>query len=409
MSTIQPIKIGNRNVGPGYPTYIIFEVASTHANNWNIAKDYVRQAKEVGADALKFQLYEADKLLNPVAGILRPTYNYFKTAQTPKEWFPKLLSLCKKADIDLLCTPFDEVAASFLNDLGLPAIKIASGDLTNHQLLSHVAKFGKPVILSTGMANISEVNQAVNILKKSGCRELALLQCTSVYPMPYEDANMRAMQTLQNNFGAVVGYSDNGSEGVIVPLVAVAMGASIIEKHVTSQKQRGNMDDVFSLSVEEFTEMTKRIRLLEKEYKNNLNAALVDLKKEFGSAVETILGSKVKKPANFGIDRRDGTRMIEADERHWARRGIYPKKDISRGTRIAQDMIISIRPDVGISATEYSVIIGAEASEDLPAMQPILFEGKMVRRFKKSDIRRVYAGPSDKQFVEILKKTANFD
>lgn len=409
MSKIQPIKIGNRNVGQGFPTYVIFEVASTHANNWDIAKDYVQQAKEAGADALKFQLYEADKLLNPISSILKPAYDYFKTAQTPKEWFPKLLQLCKKAGIDLLCTPFDENAATFLNSLGLPAVKIASGDLTNHQLLAHVAKFKKPVILSTGMATMDEVKQAVSILKKTGCREFALLQCTSVYPMPYEDTNIRAMQTLQNAFKTIVGYSDNGSKGVMVPLVAVAMGASVIEKHVTSRKNRGSMDDVFSLTVSEFAQMVKRIRQLEKDYRGHLDAAIKDLAKEFGSDVRKVLGSGIKKPATFGILREDGTRMLESDERHWARRGVYPKKDIPKGTKITQDMIISIRPDVGVSAVLYNKIASIIASEDLPAMQPILFERESVRRFKKSDIRRVYTDPSDKQFVDILEKTANFD
>ncbi|KKQ18162.1 MAG: N-acetylneuraminate synthase [Berkelbacteria bacterium GW2011_GWA1_36_9] len=179
------IKIGQRKVCPGYPTYIIFEVASTHENNWKIAKKYVEQAKDAGADAVKFQLFEADKLLNPLTAGLKGTYDYFRTAETPKKWFPKLKKLCGKAKIDLLCTPFDEDSASFLDNIGVPAVKIASGELTNHQLLSHVAKFNKPVILSTGMATMDEVKQAVNVLKSNGCRELSLLQCVSVYPTSY--------------------------------------------------------------------------------------------------------------------------------------------------------------------------------------------------------------------------------
>lgn len=409
MNKIQPIKIGDRKVGPGLPAYIIFEVASTHANDWKIAKDYVKQAKDAGANALKFQLFTADGILNPLTPGLKGTYDYFKTTQTPRGWFPKLLGLCNKAKIDLLCTPFDEEAASFLNDLGLPAIKVASGDLTNHQLLSRIAKFKKPVILSTGMATMGEIKQAVRILEKNGCQELALLQCTSVYPMPYEDANALAIQTLVSEFKTVTGYSDNGSKGIIVPLVAVALGASIIEKHVTSQKERDNMDDVFSLSVEEFAQMVGRIRQLEKDNKGHLETALVDLKKEFGKNVGVVLGNGVKKPAQFGIKREDGTRMLEADERRWARRGIYPKEDIPRGTRITEDMIISIRPDVGTSAVLYEQIVGAKAIENLPAMQPILIHENSVRRFKKSDIKKVYCNPDDEQFVKILAKTASFD
>jgi len=408
MKKIRPIKIASRKVGPGMPVYIIFEVASTHANNWQIAKDYVDQAKEAGADALKFQLFTADGLLNPIASVLKPTYDYFKTAQTPRRWFPKLVELCKKRGLDLLCTPFDPDAASFLDSLGIPAIKIASGDLTNHQLLAHVAKFAKPVILSTGMGTLKEIRLAVDTLANSGCRELAILQCTSVYPMPYEDANILAMQTMQKKFGKVVGYSDNGSAGILVPLVAVSMSASVVEKHVTSQKARGNMDDVFSLSAEEFAQMVKRIRTIENNYRGNLTAAVSDLRSEFGQSVDTVLGSSKKTPAEFGILRDDGTRMLEADERRWARRGIYPKSDILKGTKITKDMIISVRPDVGVSALNYLQILGSIATEDLPARQPLVLSQGKVRRFRKADIRRIYRSKDEEQFVQILEKTANF-
>lgn len=401
MKNTKPIKIGRRLVGPGYPAYIIFEVASTHANDWNLASAYVKQAKEAGADAVKFQLFTADGLLNPISSILRPTYEYFKTAETPRDWFPKLKKLCQKEGIDLLCTPFDEDAATFLNDLGLPAVKIASGDLTNFKLLEHVARFEKPVILSTGMTTVEEIKQAVKILLKSGCRELALLQCVSVYPMPYEAANVRVMQTYKDKFNSVVGYSDNGSKGILVPLVAVAHGASVIEKHVTSQKQRGSMDDVFSISVEEFSEMVKRIR------KGN---TLEELKKEFGNGlIEQILGKSDQKPAKAGIKREDGTLMQEADERHWARRGLYPKKHIKKGVRITSDMLVALRPDVGISSIYYQNLIGASAQEDLPAKHPLKLEDQSVSLFRKSDIDKVYIDPSEKQFVEILTKTATFE
>jgi len=405
----ESVKIGRREVGPGRPCYIIFEVASTHENNWKIARNYVDQAKEVGADAVKFQLFEADKVLNPLTPGLKATYDYFKTAQTPRNWFPKLADLCKKAGIDLLCTPFDLCAASFLESVGLPAIKIASGELTNHQLLVHVAKFDKPVILSTGMATMREITAAVGILKNNGCSQLVILQCVSVYPMPYEDANVLAMRTLQEEFSCPVGYSDNGSKGYLVPLLAVTLGASVLEKHVTSQKRRGSMDDIFSLSVEEFALMVKKIRQLEKDYKNNLGGAIKDLKKEFGDDVRKALGNGIKKPGNFGVLREDGTRMLEADERQWARRGIYPVQLIRKGTKITGDMLISLRPDVGTSALSFDKILGAYAVEDLPSKHPILLKGKKVRRFRKSDIKKVYNKPNQKQFAEILTNTAKLN
>src|SRR3989344_3919161 len=192
MKNGRTLKIGNRTVGEGNPTYIIFEVASTHEGDWGVAKEYVSIAKDVGADAVKFQLFEADKVLNPITRGLKVTYDYFKKTETPRSWFSKLIDLCKDIGIDLLCTPFDEDAASFLNNIGIPAIKVASGELTNSPLLSHVAKFGKPVILSSGMANMEEVREAVHVLRNNECNQIALLQCTSVYPMPYEDANIAA-------------------------------------------------------------------------------------------------------------------------------------------------------------------------------------------------------------------------
>lgn len=387
------IKIGNKFVGNGYPSYIIFEVASTHANNWDIAKGYVKQAKEAGADALKFQLFRADKLLNPISSILLPTYNYFKTAETPRKWFPKLLKLCDKECIDLLCTPFDEDSANYLNKVGLPAIKIASGDLTNHQFLSHVAKFGKPVILSTGMASIDEVEKAVKVLENSGCNQYAILQCTSVYPMPYEAANLKAMKTLENKFNSMVGFSDNGSKGIVAPLVASALGASIIEKHVTSQKDRGNMDDVFSASLEEFAEMAKEIRNLEK----NLKGSLSILKKKYQKNVDKLLGDGMKKPAK-----------VEKTERHWARRGVYLKQDIAKGTKITREMLILLRPDVGISATNYYDILGCKTAENLKAKHPLLLKDNQVTMFRKSDIHSTYDS-EDKEFAQILSETALFE
>lgn len=402
----QIIKIGKRTVGEGNLAYIIFEVASTHEGNWKVARDYVRIAKDIGADAVKFQLFEADKVLNPIVKNLRPTYNYFCKTEAPRRWFPKLMELCKGAKIDLLCTPADLDAASFLDGLGILAIKISSGDLTNSPFLSHVAKFDKPVILSTGMGNMEEVREAVRVLRDNGCNQIALLQCTSVYPMPYEDANIAAMYTMQEEFDTVVGYSDNGSEGFLVPLVAVAMGASVIEKHVTYKKGRGHLDDTFALTIDEFAQMIKRIRELEKKYAGRLSNALDDLRDEFGKDVDKVIGSSIKEPARHGIIRDDGTRMLEVDERQWARRGVYPRRRIKKGEKLTSKNVFIIRPDVGTSVKNFDNVLGLVASEDLPAKTPILIGGDYVRRFRRSDIDKVYQGAKLKQFRDILKRDA---
>lgn len=408
MTTKKHFKIGKRIVGSGYPSYIIFEVASTHSMDWNIAKDYVTQAREVGADAVKFQLFTADNLLNPISSVLLNTYRYFQVSETPKKWFPKLLKLCQKEGVDLLCTPFDNGSATFLSKIGLPALKIASGDLTNHMLLTHIAKLGKPVVLSTGMANMKEVQEAMNILTKYKNNSVALLQCTSVYPMPYESANVRAMNSLKRKFRTTTGYSDNGSRGIAVPLIAIAMGASIVEKHVTSQKSRDNVDDKFSLSIEEFSVMVKRIREIEKIYKNNLAMALNDLKKEFGSVVKKTLGSTIKKPSEFGF-KKDGVTMNENKERHWARRGVYPKINIPAGTKVEKNMLICLRPDVGVPASKYNSVVGKLVAEDLQALLPIKLNQSKVEKFNKKDILIYYKTRKQKEFANELNKTALFD
>jgi len=403
------IHIGKRIVGPGHPTYVIFEVASTHGNDWEMAKKYVGQAADAGADAIKFQLFEADKLLVPLTPGLKGTYDYFKTAETPREWFPKLKALCDEKGIDLLCTPFDIDSAKFLDDVGVPAVKNASGELTNLQLLASIATFGKPIIMSTGMATMEEVERAVKILRANGANEIVPLQCISVYPTSFEDANVRAMQTLGDTFNTIFGYSDNGSAGALVPLMAVAMGASVIEKHVTAKKERGSIDDVFSMSVEEFAEMIQRIRAI--DARADKEAVLKELRTEFGEDFDKALGDGIKQPALHGTRvTHPGVEgsyvMREADERQWARRGVYLNRPVPKGAVITKEMLSLLRPDVGISGVAYERVIGKIAGEDLPAKLPLKMLGEQVMRFHRSDIAATYTDPV---FVEALNSTALFE
>ena len=369
--------IGRREIGPGKPVYVIFEVASTHANDWDAAAAYVGQAASVGADAVKFQLFEADKLILPLTPGLKGTYDYFKTAETPRELFPKLKALCDEKGIDLLCTPFDTSAAEFLDGVGVPAVKIASGELTNLQLLEAVARFGKPIIMSTGMATMEEVRAAMKTLRDGGAKDIVPLQCVSVYPTSFEDANVRAMEAMGKEFGVLSGYSDNGSRGALVPLLAVAMGASVIEKHVTSKKERGNLDDVFSMSVAEFGEMVKKIRAIEK--RADTQNVLAELKKEYGEDFDKAQGDGIKRPAPHGTlvehpGVKDPFVMREADERQWARRGVYLKEPARKGTIVTEDMLLLLRPDIGISALRYGEVVGKAAGEDLPARAPLVLQ-----------------------------------
>ncbi|HCR52264.1 TPA: hypothetical protein DIV48_01280 [Candidatus Kaiserbacteria bacterium] len=405
------MRIGMKEVGPGNPTYVIFEVASTHGNDWETAKAYIAQAADAGANAVKFQLFTADTLINPLTPGLKGTYDYFKTAETPREWFPKLKVLCDEKGIDLLCTPFDIDSARFLDEVGVPAVKIASGELTNLQLLESVATFGKPIIVSTGMATMQEVERAVHILRTNGAKEIALLQCVSVYPTSFEDANVSAMNTLGDALDTIIGYSDNGSVGALVPLMAVAMGASIIEKHVTSKKERGSLDDVFSMSVEEFAQMVMKIRAI--DARADKKEVLKELREEFGADFDKALGDGIKRPAPHGtLVTHPGVegefRMKEADERQWARRGVYLNQAVAKGTTITKEMLTLLRPDIGISSVDYERVIGTVAGEDLPPMLPLKMQGEAVVLFHKADIAPTYADPSEAGFVKMLGETALF-
>ncbi|PIR83406.1 hypothetical protein COU19_00395 [Candidatus Kaiserbacteria bacterium CG10_big_fil_rev_8_21_14_0_10_56_12] len=377
----QVLQIGQHTVGRGHPTYIIFEVASTHENNWETARAYVEQAARVGADAVKFQLFEADKLLLPLTPGLKGTHDYFKTAETPRDWFHKLKTLCDEKGIDLLCTPFDSDAATFLDEVGVPAVKIASGELTNLQLLESVAGLGKPIIMSTGMATMDEIDRAMHILRTHGAEEIALLQCVSVYPTSFEDANVSAMNTLGERFHTVIGYSDNGSAGDLVPRMAVALCASIVEKHVTSQKARGSLDDVFSMSVDAFGDMVQSIRAI--EARDDKDAVLKELQEAFGDDFAKALGDGVKRPAPHGTRKThpgvEGTFVQrEADERQWARRGVYLNRRVSKGASIEKSMITLLRPDIGISGVEYEHVVGQIAGEDLKEYSPLQYRGGQV-------------------------------
>ena len=394
-------------------TYIIFEVASTHENDWETAKNYVAQAADAGADAVKFQLFTADGLLAPVTKAFEETYKYFKKSETPREWFGKLKQLCDERGIDLLCTPFGRDEASFLNSIGVPAVKIASGELTNLELLSHVAKFGKPIILSTGMATMDEIHRAVEVLRSNDASEITILQCVAVYPTSFEDANVSAVISLKKEFNTPVGYSDNGSKGLLVPLLAVALGASVIEKHVTSKKDRGSIDDVFSMDVGEFTEMVKRIRDIEKRLPAEKETILKELEQEFGEDFKKAYGDGIKRPAIHGTKKtQPGVEgefiQRESDERHWARRGVYLSCDAKAGEKITSDMLTLLRPDVGISGIDYESAIGKIAGEDLLAKIPLKIKDNKVFQFRKEDIFSAYKDPADKAFAETLLRDATF-
>lgn len=270
----RPLMIGNRRIGPGEPTYVVAELSANHHHDFALAEQLVRAAKNAGADAVKLQTYTPDTMTIRCDGEYfrigkgtiwegRNLYDLYGEAYTPWSWHPKLQSVAHELGMDLFSTPFDATAVDFLQDLGVPAHKIASFEIVDLPLLRRVAATGKPILMSTGMATLGEIGDAVRAVRAAGCRELALLKCNSAYPAPPEEMNLATIPHMAASFGVPVGLSDHTLE-VTVPAVAVALGACIIEKHFTLSRATPGPDSSFSLEPHEFSGMVKAIRMAEK-------------------------------------------------------------------------------------------------------------------------------------------------
>jgi len=333
------------NCCKNHSTFIIAEIGSNHNESLEQAKMLIRASKDAGANAVKFQSFTPNELINAkILGgskrwIKNPVWDTLEKSKLPLTWHRKLKEFCGELGIIFLSTPFDTERASLLNEIGVDAFKIASGDLTFYPLIKHIAKFNKPIILSTGMAYLDEVKRAVNLIKNEGNEKIILLHCVSNYPAKLEDANIRAMVTLRDTFNLPVGYSDH-SPGYIVPLGAVALGACVIEKHITFDRSLKGPDHPFALEVEEFSEMAKKIRELEKT-----------------------LGDDEKRPVTG-----------EIPERKLARRGLYAKFDISKGTILRKDMIKMVRPAYEDDFKDPQELLNRKAKMNIEKDEPITLE-----------------------------------
>ncbi|MDO8427575.1 MAG: N-acetylneuraminate synthase family protein, partial [Deltaproteobacteria bacterium] len=318
------------------------EIGSNHDSDLNKAKDLIKAAKHAGADAIKLQSFTAEGLINRLRPddsgkwVPHPAYPVIERLAVPEDWHYILMEFSKKAGITFLSAPFDEDRARLLQEIGVEAFKIASGDLTNDLLLKQVARYRKPVILSTGASYLSEVNRAVKLLTGEGNNEIALLHCASLYPPSYEEVNIRSMVTLKENFKCPVGFSDH-TPGNTVPLGAVALGASIIEKHITFDRNLEGPDHPYAMEVEEFKTMVSEIRNLEKA-----------------------LGDGVKQPSKH-----------EMGERVGARRSIYAKVDIRKGTVIEPSMLKLVRHAFGLEPRDLEGVVGKTALKDLKKDMPL--------------------------------------
>jgi N-acetylneuraminate synthase/pseudaminic acid synthase len=277
-------KINGINVGNNQPTYIIAEMSANHGHDLNKAIELVHAAKEAGANAIKLQTYTADTLtLNhkskdfyisegPWKG--RYMYDLYKDAYTPWEWHAQLMEVAKDIGITLFSSPFDSTSVDFLEELDAPAYKIASPEIIDIPLIRKVCQANRPIIISTGRATLSQINRALSCVAEEGVKDVALLKCTSTYPAPPEDINLKTIPHMKDSFGCVVGLSDH-TMGIGVPIASVAFGAKIIEKHFVIDKKEKTADSFFSATPDEFKLLVNNVRTVEKAI-GSVNYPLVE-------------------------------------------------------------------------------------------------------------------------------------
>ena len=332
------MKIGNFDLQK-HGTYIIAELSANHNGSLQTALDTIKTAKEIGANAMKLQTYTADTLtLNcknddfmVKGGTLwdgKSLYELYEWATTPWDWHKELFEYARSLDIDIFSTPFDKSAVDFLEQFNPSAYKIASFEITDYELVRYVASKQKPIIISTGIATIQEILDVVNICKKEGNENIVLLKCTSQYPAPLEEANLKTISNMKETFGVEVGFSDH-TLGVTAPIVAVTLGAKVIEKHFILDKSIGGADCEFSLDKKEFKLLVDVIR---------------DTEKLLG-VVDYSLDEKKQKQRRFS-------------------RSLYVSKDIKKGEIFSLENIKSVRPGYGLHPKYLNDVLGKVALKD---------------------------------------------
>ena len=336
------IKIGDRWVGDGEQTYVIAEIGSNFDGRIERAKMLIALAKDCGADAVKFQCFTSDKIISKEGFDMlkmgfqakweKSVYEMYKNAEFPREWHDELFRYANKKGLHFLSSPYDKDAVDMLDDLGVSAFKIGSGDITWHDMLRYIAKKGRTIIIATGASTIAEIDETLKVVRSEGNNDIVLLQCVTNYPSQFKYSNIRAMKAMGDLFDVIVGYSDH-TPGIIVPLGAVSLGACVIEKHFTDDKTRKGPDHPFAMDAKDFKEMVDSIRILERA-----------------------LGSPVK---DLYEDEKE-TVILQ-------RRCLRAAKDIPKGSRITEDMIDVLRPLAkdALEPKYKEIIIGREAKEDM--------------------------------------------
>ena len=339
------ININGRMVGDGHPAYIIAEMSANHAGSMERALELIHVAKESGADCVKIQTYTPDTMTidcgNEYFHIGKGTwegenlYSLYRKAYTPWEWQAQLRDEAARVGIDFLSTAFDRTSVDFLEELGVRFYKIASFELVDIPLLEYIASRNKPVILSTGMGTIEEITEAVNAIYSTGNRQLALMKCSSAYPAKSEEMNLATIRDLRARFDIPVGLSDH-SMGAFSAATAVAMGACIVEKHFCISRAIENPDSVFSMEPDEFADMVRQVREVEK-------------------AMGTV---------SYGV-------TAQEESNSCFRRSLFVVQDIAAGEKLTPDNIRSIRPAYGLKPKYYRDVLGRTAKCDLRRGTPL--------------------------------------
>ncbi len=345
----QSIKIAGREIGPAFPVYVVAEVSANHNQNYEQAVCIVHSAKDAGADAIKLQTYLPDTMtiaserqeFRLRGGTLwdgRTLHDLYTEAYTPWEWQPRLKMLAEELGMHCFSSAFDPTAVDFLETMSVPAHKVASFELVDIPLIQKMARTGKPMIVSTGMATEEEIEEALRTARDAGATEIALLKCTSAYPAPAEEMNLRTIPEMARRWQAPVGLSDH-TMGISVPVAAVALGACIVEKHLTLSRSTPGPDSAFSLEPQEFKAMVDAVRTAEKA-----------------------LGR-----VHFGLSENE-----EASRAY--RRSLFVVEDIACGGIFTAENVRSIRPGNGLHPRHFGDVLGKSANRGIKRGTPLTWE-----------------------------------
>lgn len=344
----QSIEIDGRKIGPAHPPYVIAELSANHNGKLDTALELIEAAAAAGADAIKIQTYRADTMTirsdKPefrIEGGLwhgRTLYDLYEEAHTPWEWHEALFAKARELGITLFSSPFDSTAVDLLENLGAPAFKIASFEVVDLPLIRRAARSGKPIVISTGLANDAEIASAIDTARRAGCNELAVLHCVSAYPAPASDYHLRTIEDIRARHDVVAGLSDH-TLGNATAIAAIALGASVIEKHFTLDRSGGGPDDSFSLQPSELSDLCRDCRTAW-EAMGRVDYA--------------------EKPSEAGSMQ--------------FRRSLYVVADVKAGDRITSDNVRSIRPGYGMPPRHYDELLGLRFVKDVERATPMSWD-----------------------------------